>query len=148
MKQQCFEDICGCTVDSCPITYSMKMIGGKWRPIIIMRIAQNINRFGVLHRGIDGISKNMLTRELRELEKNDIISRKIYEDKYQAVGSKILALGKAYNSSVSSYNARLKPSVRNLQKLQGQPKDLIDMESVPVDVIPVIESLEAENEEE
>lgn len=73
---------------------------------------------------------------------------KIYEDKYQAVGSKILALGKAYNSSVSSYNARLKPSVRNLQKLQGQPEDLIDMESVPVDVIPVIESLEAENEEE
>ena len=73
MKQQCFEDICGCTVDSCPITYSMKMIGGKWRPIIIMRIAQNINRFGVLHRGIDGISKNMLTRELRDLEKNDIM---------------------------------------------------------------------------
>ena len=73
---------------------------------------------------------------------------KIYEDKYQAVGSKILALGKAYNSSVSSYNARLKPSVRNLQKLQGQPEDLIDMDSVPVDVTPVIESLEAENDEE
>lgn len=73
---------------------------------------------------------------------------KIYEDKYQAVGSKILALGKAYNSSVSSYNARLKPSVRNLQKLQGQPEDLMDMENVPVDVTPVIESLEANNEEE
>ncbi len=73
---------------------------------------------------------------------------KIYEDKYQAVGSKILALGKAYNSSVSSYNARLKPSVRNLQKLQGQPQDLMDMENVPVDVTPVIESLEADNEEE
>ncbi len=73
---------------------------------------------------------------------------KIYEDKYQAVGSKILALGKAYNSSVSSYNARLKPSVRNLQKLQGQPQDLMDMENVPVDVTPVIESLEANNEEE
>lgn len=73
---------------------------------------------------------------------------KIYEDKYQTVGSRILALGKAYNSSVSSYNARLKPSVRNLQKLQGQPEDLMDMESVPVDVTPVIESLEADNEEE
>ena len=73
---------------------------------------------------------------------------KIYEEKYQTVGSKILALGKAYNSSVSSYNARLKPSVRNLQKLQGQPEDLMDMESVPVDVTPVIESLEAKNEEE
>ena len=45
-----------------------------------MRIAQDINRFGVLHRGIDGISKNMLTRELRALEKNNIISRKIYAE--------------------------------------------------------------------
>jgi len=81
MKQKmCFEDICGCTVDSCPITYSMNMIGGKWRPIIICRIAQDINRFGVLHRSIVGISKNMLTRELRDLEKNDIISRKIFAE--------------------------------------------------------------------
>jgi len=64
------------------------------------------------------------------------------------VGARILSLGKAYNSSVSSYNARLKPSVRNLQKLQGQPQDLMEMENVPVDVTPVIESLEADNEEE
>ena len=55
-------------------------VGGKWRPIIIMRISQNINRFGILQRGIDGISKNMLTRELRDLEKNNIISRKIYAE--------------------------------------------------------------------
>lgn len=73
---------------------------------------------------------------------------KIYEEKYQAVGARILSLGKAYNSSVSSYNARLKPSVRNLQKLQGQPQDLMEMENVSVDVTPVIESLEADNEEE
>ena len=70
-EKQCFEEICGCTVESCTITYSMNTIGGKWRPIIIMIIAQNINRFGVLHRGIDGISKNLLTRELRALEKNN-----------------------------------------------------------------------------
>ena len=42
---------------------------------------------------------------------------KIYEDKYQAVGSKILALGKAYNSSVSSYNARLKPFSKKPPKI-------------------------------
>ena len=42
---------------------------------------------------------------------------KIYEDKYQAVGSKILALGKAYNSSVSSYNARLKTFCKKPSKI-------------------------------
>jgi len=69
------------------------MIGGKWRPIIIMRIAQNINRFGILHRGIDGISKNMLTRELRDLEKNKIISRKIFAEIPTRVGYSLTIIG-------------------------------------------------------
>ena len=66
--------------NDCPITYAMKVIGGKWKPIIFYRLTQGINRFGKLSRSIDGISKNMLTRELRELESHDIISRKIFPE--------------------------------------------------------------------
>ena len=66
--------------DKCPLTYAIRITGGKWKPIIIYRLFNGINRFGILHRSIDGISKNMLTRELRDLEKNDIISRKIYAE--------------------------------------------------------------------
>ena len=58
---------------NCPITYAMKVIGGKWKPIIFMRLSQGINRFGILSRSIEGISKNMLTRELRDLEAQKII---------------------------------------------------------------------------
>ena len=64
----------------CPITYAMKIIGGKWKPIIFMRLSQGVNRFGILSRSIDGISKNMLTRELRELEAHKIINRKIFAE--------------------------------------------------------------------
>jgi|TARA_Y100000389_G_C17295340_1_gene430205 DNA-binding HxlR family transcriptional regulator len=65
---------------NCPITYSMKVIGGKWKPIIFMRLSHGINRFGILSRSIEGISKNMLTRELRDLEKHGIIDRKIFAE--------------------------------------------------------------------
>lgn len=65
---------------NCPITYAMKVIGGKWKPIIFMRLSHGVNRFGILSRSIDGISKNMLTRELRELESHKIISRKIFPE--------------------------------------------------------------------
>lgn len=65
---------------NCPITYSMKIIGGKWKPIIFMRLSQGVNRFGLLSRSIEGISKNMLTRELRDLEANGIINRKIFAE--------------------------------------------------------------------
>jgi len=65
---------------NCPITYSMEIIGGKWKPIIFMRLSQGVNRFGLLSRSIEGISKNMLTRELRDLEANGIINRKNFAE--------------------------------------------------------------------
>ena len=45
-----------------------------------MRLSQGINRFGILSRSIDVISKNMLTRELRELEAHKIINRKLFAE--------------------------------------------------------------------
>ena len=64
----------------CSITYAMKVIGGKWKPIILYRLYNGINRFGILNISIEGISKNMLTQQLREMESNKIINRKIYAE--------------------------------------------------------------------
>lgn len=64
----------------CPVTYCMSMVGGKWKAIIIYLISKGANRFGVLHRGIEGISKQMLTKQLRELEKDGLLHRKIFAE--------------------------------------------------------------------
>ena len=66
--------------EKCPLTYAIQVIGGKWKPIILFRLSQGINRFGVLSRSIIGISKNMLTQQLRQMEANKIINRKIYAE--------------------------------------------------------------------
>ncbi|MEM7381203.1 MAG: helix-turn-helix domain-containing protein, partial [Bacteroidota bacterium] len=66
--------------ESCPVTYCMSMIGGKWKPIILYLITKGANRFGILHRGIAGVSKQMLTKQLRELESDGILERKIYAE--------------------------------------------------------------------
>ncbi|MFY7946560.1 MAG: winged helix-turn-helix transcriptional regulator [Bacteroidia bacterium] len=63
-----------------PVDYTMRTIGGKWKPIMLYLISKGINRFGLLHRGIIGISKQMLTKQLRELEKDGLITRKIYAE--------------------------------------------------------------------
>ncbi|GAB5419336.1 MAG: helix-turn-helix domain-containing protein [Crocinitomicaceae bacterium] len=64
----------------CPVTYTMSVIGGKWKPIILYLIANEVNRFGVLQRNIEGISKQMLTKQLRELEADGILERVIYPE--------------------------------------------------------------------
>ena len=64
----------------CPVTYCMSKIGGKWKPIILFLISKGANRFGILQRAISGISKQMLTKQLRELEADGILERKIYAE--------------------------------------------------------------------
>lgn len=64
----------------CPVTFCMSKIGGKWKPIIIFLIRKGANRFGILQRGIDGITKQMLTKQLRELEADGILHRAIFPE--------------------------------------------------------------------
>ena len=64
--------------NACPVTYCMSIIGGKWKPILLYLLSIKVSRFGVLLRGIDGISKQMLTKQLRELEADGVIHREVY----------------------------------------------------------------------
>ena len=66
--------------DQCPVTFCMSRIGGKWKPILLHLISKGANRFGILQKGIDGISKQMLTKQLRELEADGILHREIFAE--------------------------------------------------------------------
>lgn len=67
--------------NTCPITATMKVLGGKWKPILINAIYfMAPARFGELKRSVIGITQSMLTQQLRELEENGIITRKIYAE--------------------------------------------------------------------
>ena len=72
----------------------MKVIGGKWKIIILYALQNGTNRFGVLQKTIPDISKQMLTTQLRELEKDKIISRKIFPEIPPRVEYAITPLGK------------------------------------------------------
>ena len=62
----------------CPVTATMQVIGGKWKIIILWAIGNKVNRFGMLQRAIPGITKKMLTSELRALEEAGLISRTVF----------------------------------------------------------------------
>ena len=63
----------------CPVTFCLNIIGGKWKPIIIYLVSNGQNRFGMLKRSIKGISKQMLTSQLRELESDGIFNRVVLQ---------------------------------------------------------------------
>jgi DNA-binding HxlR family transcriptional regulator len=71
----------------------MRVIGGKWKIIILYALHNGVNRFGILQKTLPDISKQMLTTQLRELEKDDIISRKIFAEIPPRVEYTITPLG-------------------------------------------------------
>lgn len=76
-KLEKFEHVYG-SLNQCPVTLTLKVIGGKWKPAILYLIDVGINRFGELHRKLPGISKRMLTDHLRELERDGVLHREVF----------------------------------------------------------------------
>lgn len=83
-----------CSEKSCPVSRCMRVIGGKWKIIILYALQNGTNRFGVLQKTIPDISKQMLTTQLRELERDKIITRKIFPEIPPRVEYDISPLGK------------------------------------------------------
>ena len=77
----------------CPVTYTINLIGGKWKPIIIGILMTGTKRFSELRKEIDLITEKMLTQQLRELEKDGIVDRRIYAEVPPKVEYKLTRLG-------------------------------------------------------
>lgn len=63
---------------TCPTTITLRVIGGKWKLVILWYLWDEAKRFSELKRSIAGITQRMLTQQLRELERDGVISRKVY----------------------------------------------------------------------
>lgn len=64
---------------SWPIEATMDIIGGKWKPLIIYQLKDGTLRFNQIMDKVEPkITQRMLTKELREMEKDGLVTRKVY----------------------------------------------------------------------
>ncbi len=62
----------------CPVEAAIDVIGGKWKPLILWALRDGTLRFSRIENELPGITQKMLTKQLRELERDGLISRKVY----------------------------------------------------------------------
>ncbi|MDD5023763.1 MAG: helix-turn-helix domain-containing protein [Methanoregula sp.] len=77
----------------CPVEGTLDVIGGKWKPLIIWFLRKRVLRFSDLRRSIPGITDVMLTKQLRELEEDGVIKRKVYNQVPPKVEYSLTPLG-------------------------------------------------------
>ena len=79
----------------CPLTFSLGIIGGKWKPIIIYNLNKSSKRFGQLDAQIPHISRKVLTSQLNELIEDGIVVRHAYAETPPRVEYQLTKDGKA-----------------------------------------------------
>ncbi len=62
----------------CAMTTALAVIGGKWKGIILYHLQDDKKRFNALARLMPNVTQRMLTRQLRELEADEVIVRTVY----------------------------------------------------------------------
>jgi DNA-binding HxlR family transcriptional regulator len=63
---------------NCPVEAAVDVFGGKWKALILWWLQDRTWRFAELRRQIPGITEKMLTQQLRELEADGVVARRVY----------------------------------------------------------------------
>ncbi len=86
----------------CPVTAAVNVIGGKWKPLVVHSLLGGTLRFGELRRRIPGVTQQMLTLQLRELERDGVVHREVYAQVPPKVEYSLTDLGRNLEATVAS----------------------------------------------
>lgn len=78
----------------CGLDAALRVVGGKWKPLILHFLAKNAMRYGELKRAVSGVSDKVLIQQLKELEAHGIITRTDYKEIPPRVDYDLTLLGR------------------------------------------------------
>ncbi len=90
---------------SCPVEKTLMVIGGRWKVLILRELFKGVKRFGELNRGLERISQKMLTQQLREMEKDGIVHRKVFPQIPPKVEYSLTLLGRSLDTVLDAMHA-------------------------------------------
>jgi DNA-binding HxlR family transcriptional regulator len=79
----------------CPVETTLNVIGGKWKPLILYYLTQGTCRYNALKRRLPHVTPQMLTLQLRELERDGIVRRTVYAEVPPKVEYSLTELGES-----------------------------------------------------
>ena len=78
----------------CHVMATLRMISGKWKPLILWHLFSGTKRFTALRRLMPEVTEKMLVQQLRELEKDQFVHREVYAEVPPRVEYSLTDLGR------------------------------------------------------
>jgi DNA-binding HxlR family transcriptional regulator len=79
----------------CPIRDVLDQIGDKWSTLLLLTLADGPQRFGAIKRMVPDISQRMLTQTLRDLQRDGMVARRVFDTKPPSVEYRLTPLGES-----------------------------------------------------
>lgn len=79
----------------CAVDVTLRVVGGRWKVLILQELFTGTKRFSELRRAIHGITQKMLTQQLREMEEHGIVHRQVYPEVPPRVEYSLTPLGES-----------------------------------------------------
>ncbi|QND51991.1 helix-turn-helix transcriptional regulator [Phyllobacterium sp. 628] len=90
---------------SCPVEGTLNLIGGKWKGMILYHLMSGTLRFNEIRRHLNTVTQRMLTNQLRELEADGFINRKVYAEVPPKVEYSLTEHGRSLEPIISALKA-------------------------------------------
>jgi DNA-binding HxlR family transcriptional regulator len=87
---------------NCGIGPAFAVIGGKWKASILWELREGVLRYGQLKRRLAGITEKMLIQQLRELEADGLVERRMYPEVPPRVEYELTSWGKSLNNALGA----------------------------------------------
>ena len=91
--------------EDCPVKAAIDVIRGRWKPHILFELNSGTKRFSDLQAALPGITAQVLTMQLRQLEADGVVSRKVYPETPLRVEYTLSDLGRSLSSVMEQLEA-------------------------------------------
>ena len=90
---------------SCPVETTLRVVGGRWKVLVLHDLLGGTRRFAELSRALQGISARTLSKQLRELEADGIVARRVYPQIPPKVEYSLTPLGQTLKPVLTAMHA-------------------------------------------
>ena len=91
---------------ACPVETTLMLIGDKWKVLILRDLLPGTKRFGELKKSIGTVSQKVLTAQLRDMEENGLVSRRVYAEVPPRVEYSLTELGRSLEPILNAMRTR------------------------------------------